>query len=148
MKEIEKNLNINFPDACDSFVGSKLRIHLGEDKTKCILFGTKHRLDKVSSLDTKYGEIHIIKQHHTKKYLGCSLNEIHSGESMVLKVISKINSRFRFLYRKNRFLSPSIRRLLFSSIIQPHFDYASSAWYPNLNKRLKSKLQIIQNKCI
>ena len=29
-----------------------------------------------------------------------------------------------------------------------NFDYASSAWYPNLNIRLKSKLQILQNICI
>ena len=35
-----------------------------------------------------------------------------------------------------------------ASIIQPHFDYASSAWYPNLGKGLKNKLQIAQNKCI
>ena len=67
---------------------------------------------------------------------------------MALKVINKINSRLRFLYRKNRFLSPPLRRLLCNSLIQPHFDYACSAWYPNLNKRLKSKLQILQNKCI
>ena len=33
-------------------------------------------------------------------------------------------------------------------LLQPHFDYACSAWYPSLNKRLRSKLQILQNKCI
>ena len=38
--------------------------------------------------------------------------------------------------------------MLCNTIIQPHFDYASSAWYSNLNKNLKSKLQIAQNKCI
>ena len=81
-------------------------------------------------------------------YLGCLLDEALSGESMALKIINKINSKLRFLYRKNRFLSPPLRRLLCNSLIQPHFDYACSAWYPNLNKRLKSKLQILQNKCI
>ena len=80
--------------------------------------------------------------------LSCLLDETLSGESMALKVISKINSRLRFLYRKNRFLSPPLRRLLCNSLIQPHFDYACSGWYPKLNKRLKSKLQILQNKCI
>ena len=146
VKEIERNLNKNFSNVCDWFVDNKLSIHFGEGKTKCILFGTKHRL-KVNSLEIKYGEIHI-KQHHTVTYLGCLLDETLSGESMALKVINKINSRLRFLYRKNRFLSPPLRRLLCISLIQPHFDYACSAWYPNLNKRLKSKLQILQNKCI
>ena len=81
-------------------------------------------------------------------YPGCLLDETLSGESMALKIINKINSRLRFLYRKSRFLSPPLCRLLCNSLIQPHFYYACSAWYPNLNKRLKSKLQILQNKCI
>ena len=131
VKEIERNLNKNFSNVCDWFVDNKLSIHFGEDKTKCILFGTKHRLYKVSSLEIKYGEIHI-KQYHTVTYLGCLLDETLSGESMALKVINKINSRRGFLIRKNRFLSPPLRRLLCNSLLQSHFDYACSAWYPNL----------------
>ena len=87
-----------------------------------------------------------IKQYHTVTYLGCALNL--SGETMALKVISKINCRLRFLYRKKFFLSQPLCRLLCNAQIQPHFDYACSVWYPNLNNRLKSKLQILQNKCI
>ena len=113
-----------------------------------MLFGTKHRLNKVSSsLDIKYGKIHI-KHYHTVTYLGCLLDETLSGEPMALKVISKINSRLRFLHRENRFLSPSFRRLLCNSLIQSHFYYACSTWYPNVNKSLKSKSQILQKKCI
>ena len=41
-----------------------------------------------------------------------------------------------------------LRRLLCNALIQPHFDFACSAWYPNLNNRLQSMLQILQNKCI
>ena len=67
---------------------------------------------------------------------------------MALKVLNKVNSKLKFLYRKNKFLTPSLRRLLCNAIIQPHFDYACSAWYPNLNKTLKKKLQTAQNKCI
>ena len=100
MKEIERSLNKNFSDVYDWLVDNKLNIHLGEDKTKSILFDTKHRLNKASSLDIKYGEIHI-KQYHTVTYLGCSLDETFSGESMSLKFINQINSRLIFLGRKN-----------------------------------------------
>ena len=124
--EIERNLNKNFPNVCDWFVDNKLSIHFGEDKTKCILFGKKHRLIEVNSLEINYGEIHI-KQYHAVTYLGCLLDKTLSGESMALKVISKINSRFRFLYRKNRFLCPPLHRLLCNTLIQLHFDYACSA---------------------
>ena len=67
---------------------------------------------------------------------------------MALKTIKKINQKLKFLYRKNRFLTPELRRLLCNAIIQPHFDYACSAWYPNLTQKLKKKLQVMQNKCI
>jgi len=67
---------------------------------------------------------------------------------MAAQVISKINGRLKFLYRKNRFLTPELRRLLCNALIQPHFDYASSAWYINLNKGYKDSLDIIQRKCI
>ena len=55
----------------DWFVDNKLRLPK--------LFGTKHRLNKVNSLEIKYGEIHI-KQYHTVTYLGCLLDETLSGE--------------------------------------------------------------------
>ena len=67
---------------------------------------------------------------------------------MALNVVSKINTRLKFLYRKNKFLSPQLRRLLCNALIQPHFDYACSVWYPNFNKKLKTKLQTLQNKCV
>ena len=67
-------------------------------------------------------------------------------ESMALKVINKINCGLRFLCRINRFLSPPLRRLLCNSQVQSHFDYACSAWYSSL--RIKSKLQLLQDKCI
>ena len=48
----------------------------------------------------------------------------------------------------NRFLTPQLRRLLCNSLIQPHFDYALSAWYMNLDKGYKEKLNVMQRKCI
>ena len=72
-----------------------------------------------------------IKQYSKVTYLGCLLDETMSGESMALKTIKKINQKLKFLYRKNQFFTPELRRLLCNAIIQPHFDYACSAWYPN-----------------
>ena len=67
---------------------------------------------------------------------------------MALKVINKLNSRLTFLHKKYKFLTPALRRLLCNTLIQPHFDYASWAWSPNLTQKMKNKIQITQNKCI
>ena len=95
----------------------------------------------------QYGDVKI-KQCSKVTYLGCELDESLSSEAMALKVINKINDRIKFLYRKNRYLIPYLKRLLCNALIQPHFNYAWSAWYPNLNKKFKGNLQTVQNKCI
>ena len=102
---------------------------------------------KIGTLDTQYGDVKI-KQYSKVTYLGCELDESLWGEAMALKIINKINSRLKFLYTKNKYLTPYLKGLLCNALIQPHFDYACSAWYPNLNKKLKSKLQTVQNRCI
>ena len=71
-----------------------------------------------------------------------------SGEPMALKVENKINGKLKFLYRKNKFLTPELRRMLCNAFIQPHIDYAYTAWYPDLTEETKKKMQIMQNKCM
>ena len=61
-----------------------------------------------------------IKQYSKVTYLGCLMDETISGESMALKTIKK-KQKLKFLYRKNWFLTPELRRLLCNAIIQSHF---------------------------
>ena len=81
-------------------------------------------------------------------YLGCVWDGTLCGEPMALKALNKINGKLKFLYHKNKFVTPTLCRMLCNAIIQPHFGYACSAWYPNLNEKLKKKIIIAQNKCV
>ena len=139
--------NADFSNICDWFVDNKLSIHFGEDKTKSILFASKFKNKNIKTLNIKYGDIQI-KKHSKVKYLGCLMDKTMSGEAMALNIIHKINKKLKFLYRKNDFLTPALRRLLINALIQPHFDYACPAWYPNLKKELKHRIQTTQNKCM
>ena len=67
---------------------------------------------------------------------------------MTRNVVNNISNKLKCLYCKNNFLTPALRRLLCNALIKPHFDYACSAWYPNLTKKLKHRIQTTQNKCI
>ena len=145
--QIEKQLNEDFENLCDWFVDNKLSIHFGEAKAKSIIFASKRRTKNIRQLNIKNKDINI-KQHSEVTYPGCMLDETMSRESMPLKAINKINGKLRFLYQKNRFISPEIRRMLCNALIQPHFDYACPVWYPNLTEKMKKKIQITQNKCI
>ena len=67
---------------------------------------------------------------------------------MALNVIDKINSRLKFLHRQNCFLTPPLHWILCNVLIQPLFDYACTGWFQNLSKKLRLRLQAMQNKCI
>ena len=147
IKMIEEQLNTDLSSLCDWFIDNKLSVHFGEEKTKSILFGNKRQLKNQRDFVLGYGNIEI-KQYSKVTYLGCILDNDLSGESMATKVLSLVNSRLKFLYRKQKFLTLPLRRLLCNALIQPHYDYACPSWYPSLNKRLSKKIQTSQNKCI
>ena len=86
-------------------------------------------MKKARKLNTIYRDMQI-KQHSKVEYLGCMLDETMSGETMAFSVINKINNKPKFLYWKNRFLTLTLRGLLCNALIQLHFDYVCSAWYP------------------
>ena len=146
LDKINKELTKKFCNIFDWFVDNKLSLHFREGEIKSIFFSTKNKKKKIGILEIKYGNINI-KQYSTATYLGCELDGSLSGEAMAFKVINKISRWLRFLIRKNRYLLLYLKRLWRNAIIQPYFDDACSAWYPNLNKKLKRKLQTTQKKC-
>ena len=53
--------------------------------------------------------------------------------------MGKIGGRVNFLYRKQPFLTSTLRSLLCST----HFDYACTTWHATLNKNILNKIQTI-----
>ena len=80
------------------------------------------------------------------KYLGATLDQCLSCESMAGFTIKKTYSRLQFLYRTHNYLTQHIKRLFVMALIQCHFDYACSFWYHGLLQVWKNKLQTSQNK--
>ena len=147
INKMNEQLNKDFHNISFWFMDNKLSIHFGEDKTKCILLASKQKIKRAGKLEIPFNNIEI-KQYSSLTYLGCILDNTLSCEAMATKTIKKINARLKFLQRKNDFLTLDLRRLLCNALIQPHFDYVCSSWFPNLNQKLKKKLQTTQNKCI
>ena len=104
VEEIEKQLNKDFENVCNGFVDNTLSIHFREDKTKSILFASKHKIKSARKLNIKYKDTKI-KQNSQVAYLGCVLDETLSWEPMALKALNKINWKLKFLYHKNEFLT-------------------------------------------
>ena len=88
-------------------------------------------------LNISYGD-YSLEQHNIVEYLGCYLDSNLNGKSKARRVLKKISTKLNY----------SSRRLLCNALIQSHFDYGCTSWYPLLNKAFKTNLQIAQNKYI
>ena len=82
------------------------------------------------------------------EYLGITLDEDLSSESVATSVIRKVCGRLCFLYRQGHFLNERSRRTLCTALLQCHFDYCCSSWFSSLSTKLKNKLQVMQNKMV
>ena len=99
-----------------------MSIHFGENKTKSILFSTKIKKRKTGTLRIHYCDVKT-KQYSKVTYFSCKLDESLSGEATDI-------------------LTLDLKRLSCNALIQPHFDYGSSAWFPKLNKKFQSKCKL------
>ena len=118
VKNIEEQLNEDFANICDWYVEI---IQFGEGKTQSILFASKRKNIKLEKLEIIYNNIQIMQ--HSRVAFPCYiLKETMSGESMAHKLISKVNTRLKSLHRKDKYLTPNLRRLLCSILMLSHFD--------------------------
>ena len=81
-------------------------------------------------------------------YLGLTLDQSISGNTIANKVVLQCSNKVNFLYRNANKFNMKTKQLLVSALIQCHFDYGCSSWYSGLSKRAKSRLQVAQNKDI
>ena len=124
----KKYLNKDFENICDWFLDKYIDTNY------------------IHQINIRYSQINI--KQHSLVISWVRVRRDNIGEPVALKIINKTNGKLKFLYRKNRYLTKEFRRLLLNALIQPHFDCAYPACYPNLNEKMKKKIQIIQNKCI
>ena len=59
VKYIEQKLNKDFNSIVEWLVDNKLSIHLGQDKTKYILFGNKRVIKHQQKLEINYGNVRV-----------------------------------------------------------------------------------------
>ena len=82
-----------------------------------MLFGLQRKLHQYQDFSIKCNGTNIkavqsvnnIKAVQSVKYLGLQIDNMLSGENIVMSVIEKVNSRLKFLYRHNPY--ENIRRI-------------------------------------
>ncbi len=92
-----------------------------------MIFGSQKRLHKVGPVKIEIGDEEI-KRVKSFKYLGVYLDEVMTYKEHVSKVVKKISSRISVLSKVVRYVTLDYRKLLFNTIVLPHFYYCSQVW--------------------
>ena len=145
-KILETQLCTELKHLVDWLEENKLSIHLG--KTESILFGSHQKLRKCNVLNISCNGVSV-KASKTVKYLGVYLDQNMNFNSMGTTLVKKLNTRIRFLFRKQCYLlSIKERKMLGYALVQSLYDYACNSWFRGLSANLKHRLQTAQNKLI
>ena len=124
---------------------NKLSMHMG--KTEVIVLSSKRKRHLTKNVSIQCHN-DIIKSTNTVKYLGLTIDQTLSGEPTVYSILNKCTARLKFMFRHCNALDVNCRKLLYSALVQCHFDYAASAWYMGISQYLKRRLQTAQNKAV
>ena len=111
--QIESLLSSELETVSEWLIGNKLSLHIA--KTKSILVSSKPRFKSQSNM-TISCHTNIIEGKTKVKYLGATIDQTLSCESMALSIIEKANARLKFMYRKRRYLTFITKKLLVLSL--------------------------------
>uniref|UniRef100_A0A6B0V3F3 Putative endonuclease/reverse transcript n=1 Tax=Ixodes ricinus TaxID=34613 RepID=A0A6B0V3F3_IXORI len=78
------------------------------------------------------------------KYLGVQINSDLSWRTHINTIIASANRILGYLSRRFKSASPVLKRLLYTTIVRPKLEYASSIWSPH-QLILENKIESVQN---
>ena len=121
------------------------KLTLNASKTEFMLIGSRQRLSTFHNPPSLMIDGAPITQVTSTKSLGVHIDQTLSWNVHVENLCKKIASGIGALKIVRPFVPHETLRLIFMSLVQPHFDYCNSVW-GCCGKTLASKLQKRQNR--
>jgi hypothetical protein len=103
------------------------KLSLNVQKTNYIVFKPKHKRKDGFNFNIKLNGISI-KQIDVFNFLGLTINSTMTWESHINKIASKIGRTVGILHKLKHFLPCYILKLIYNSLISPHFYFGIMAW--------------------
>ena len=134
----------------DTFSGiigwmDKMWLKLNSDKTECILFGSKHQLNKAAQEPLKVGP-DLIELSDRVKYLGGVPDNTLNFESHVSLKMQKVMANFIKIKSICKHITREACTILVLLFCMSHLDYSNALLYGMPNKIIK-RYRVIENIC-
>ena len=126
---------------------NKNSLQCNPTKTEVMLLGTKIRLSKADQLTVKTTngiETKLLTGEKSLKILGVHIDDSLDWNKHTSLVKQRATNSIRNLHRINQLIPMKQRRILYNSLVTPHFSYADTIW-GNCGAANCKKIQLAQN---
>lgn len=124
------------------------KLKLNVSKTKCMVLGSTRNCQKFAEEGCNlYINGSLIKCVTEIKYLGVVLDPQLNFSKHIDFLSKKLGKKIGFFYRVSQYLSVYAKKLVYNSIIFPHFNYCFSLLISCTQDNI-NRLQILQNKAM
>ena len=141
-KQLTKVLNAEVTKVSEWVRDNKLVLNIA--KTKCMVFGSSHKLANDPQLNLSLGD-KPVEQVKTAKLLGITLDPRLSWSEHIDNIVTKMARGTAMTRKCAKYVTPNILNQVIQSLVLSQLDYCPSIWSSAAKKDL-SKLQIAQNK--
>jgi hypothetical protein len=125
---------------------NKLSLHVG--KTNAMMICPKSRISEqaVNQINISV-DVQLISEVTECQYLGVTIDQHLKFGIQLENTIAKLNRAMGILKRTAQYIPVESRKLLYNTLVLPHFDYGSTIWGGTTNTQL-DRLQRIQNRAM
>ena len=141
--ELQTKINKDLTNIRNWLLANKLSLNVG--RTEHMFFGTDFRLSNLGKVSPVTIGDKQIKRVNNTKYLGVYLDENLKWDNHIDNLCTKLSRSISGLKQARNHASLDILKMIYNALIQPVFDYCDVVW-GNLNKRLSSRIQKLQNR--
>ena len=143
VSNIDSNLNEDLSRVNNWLTANKLT--LNTSKTEFMMIGSRQRLNTFDTPPSLEIDGAPVSQVTFTKSLGVYIDQNLSWNVHVNNLCKKIAAGIGVIKRSRAFVPFDTLQYMYSSLVQPHFDYCSEIW-GCCNKTLSTKLQKLQNR--
>ena len=110
-------------------MGNKLSLNVAKTHSMLIASQQKHKSLTLSNIkfEPKIKEKEIERRHEAK-YLGVQIDDKLNWKGHIRAVSAKVSRAVGFLKYSKRYLPIATVKTLYTSIVEPHFQYCCSVW--------------------
>ena len=139
---LQSELNANLNSISKWLNVNKLTLTI--NKTKLMIFGTKHTLRNFKNISLAY-DTDIVERVDNFKYLGVVFDPQLAWSNHIDQLTYNVSKRIGIIQRIKYYLPSSTLNLLVNALVMPLIDYCNSVW-SNCNVQYSNSLQILHNR--